>query len=291
MEEKKQTEKRKHSFVKKTILFLILFLGCFFSYIHFVEPNIITVKEYAIVDNKLPYSFHGLKIVEFSDVYYGCNMDEKKLEKIITKINELKPDVVFYAGDLICNSVVINEESENKVKELLGTIQAKLKKYAVLGDQDYTDKIRYMELLESAEFTILNNKSDLLYYGSAEPILFIGTTSLLEKEVNLEEAITNTEDISSYYKIWLSHEPLIMDRLENFSVKPNLIFSGHTLGGLFRLPFFSTMFQEEGTGNYTKDFYQKGIMKMYISNGVGTSKYPVRFLNPPSISLYRFYQY
>ncbi len=285
-----EEKEKKHPF-RKMILFLILLIGLFYCYIHFIEPNLLTVKEYAIVDNQLPYSFHGLKIVHFSDVLYGSSQNEKKLEKIVAKINELNPDIVLYTGDLFNSGLYINEEAQNNLIEIFKKIQAKLKKYAVIGDNDSTDKIHYIHILESAGFTILNNKNDALYYGGTEPLLFIGTNSLLENEYNIEEALTNTEDISSYYKIWLSHEPSILDQLENYSMKPNLIFAGHTLGGLIQFPFGYTLLNQEGTNGYTKDFYEKDQMKMYISSGLGTYRYPVRFLNEPSISFYRLYQY
>ena len=212
------------------------------------------------------------------------------LDKLVNRINELNPDVVLFTGDLISNRIHINEEAENKLKEALSRIHANLKKYAVMGDNDYQDKIQYMNILEGASFTVLNNKNDVLYYGGETPILFIGTTSLLEQEYSLNDATTSMEDISSYYKIWLSHEPILMDHLKEYSIKPNLIFTGHTLGGLVRFPH-STFLKQEGMEEYTNDFYEESTMKMYINYGIGTYKYNVRFLNPPSISFYRLYQY
>lgn len=284
-------EQKKISTFKKILLFLLFFLVLFFVYIHFIEPNWITVKEYAIVDNALPYSFHGLKIVHFSDILYSSQTKDKTLEKMVEKINALNPDVVVYTGDLISSSLHINEEAENKLKDLLKSIHANLKKYAVIGDTDYQNKIQYMNILESAEFMILNNKNDVLYYEGETPLLFIGTSSLLEHEYSFNDATTSTEDISSYYKIWLNHEPILLDHLEEYTIQPNLLFTGHTLGGLVKLPFHQTLLKQNGTKEYVSDYYEKGSMKLYINNGIGTYKYSVRFLNPPSINFYRLYQY
>ncbi len=288
--EEKQENKKGNTF-KKILLIFLLLVVLFYLYIRFVEPNRLVVKEYAIVDNNLPYSFHGMKIVHFSDILYGTSMNEKNLEKVVEQINSLKPDVVLFTGDLFNSSIKLNEEAKNKLKEILKKIEATYKKYAVVGDNDYIDKNSFNDIMENAGFLILNNKNDFLYYGGNDPLLFIGTDSLLEKEYDITAANTSSEDITSVYKIWLSHEPIILDELQNENITPNLIFTGHTLHGLIKTPFGGTLLKQQGVNHYVEAFYQKENIKMYISSGLGTYKYNIRFLNPPSINLYRLYQY
>lgn len=288
--EEKQENKKGNTF-KKILLIFLLFVVLFYLYIRFVEPNRLVVKEYAIVDNNLPYSFHGMKIVHFSDILYGTSMNEKNLEKVVEQINSLKPDVVLFTGDLFNSSIKLNEDAKNKLKEILKKIEATYKKYAVVGDNDYIDKNSFNDIMENAGFLILNNKNDFLYYGGNDPLLFIGTDSLLEKEYDITAANTSSEDITSVYKIWLSHEPIILDELQNENITPNLIFTGHTLHGLIKTPFGGTLLKQQGVNHYVEAVYQKENIKMYISSGLGTYKYNIRFLNPPSINLYRLYQY
>lgn len=284
-------EIKKGSTFKKILLVFLLLIVLFYLYIRFGEPNRLVVKEYAIVDNNLPYSFHGMKIVHFSDILYGTTMNEKNLEKVVEQINALKPDVVLFTGDLFNSSIKLNEESKNKLKEILKNIEATYKKYAVVGDNDYIDKNSFNDIMESAGFFILNNKNDFLYYGGNDPLLFIGTNSLLEKEYDIKTAYTSIEDITSVYKIWLSHEPIILDELEKENITPNLIFTGHTLNGLMKTPFRGTLLKQQGVNHYLNNVYKEENTSMYISSGLGTYKYSVRFLNPPSINLYRLYQY
>lgn len=284
-------EIKKGSTFKKILLIFLLLLVLFYLYIRFGEPNRLIVKEYAIVDNNLPYSFHGMKIVHFSDILYGTTLNEKNLEKVVEQINSLKPDVVLFTGDLLNSSIKLNEESKNRLKEILKNIEATYKKYAVVGDNDYIDKNIFNDIMESAGFFILNNKNDFLYYGGNDPLLFIGTNSLLEKEYDLKTAYTSNEDITSVYKIWLSHEPIILDELEKENITPNLIFTGHTLNGLMKTPFRGTLLKQQGVNHYLNNVYKEENTSMYISSGLGTYKYSVRFLNPPSINLYRLYQY
>lgn len=290
--ENQETKEKKKKNPFKVIAILVVLVGIlFYLYIHTVEPNTLVTHEYAIVDNELPYSFHGLKIVHFSDILYGSTMNEKNLEKVVTKINQLRPDILIFTGDLFNSTINLNEETKNKCKEILSGLTATYKKYAVIGDNDYIDKNSYMEIMESADFMILNNKSDLFYYGGNEPILFVGTSSLLERENDIETANKTQEDVSTPYKIWLNHEPVILDELLNHSIKPNLIFAGHTLKGLSYSPFGGTLLKQNGVENYNGVYYEKEGIKMYVSSGLGTYKHSVRFLNPPSITLYRLYQY
>jgi hypothetical protein len=274
---------------KKLIAFILIIVVLFYVYIHFVEPKMIVVKEYAIIDNKLADSFNGFKIVHFSDIHYGTTINDKELSKIVDKINELNPDVIVFSGDLFDDAINLSDDNINNITNELSNLNANLKKYAVIGEEDYLNKDLYLEIMNNANFTVLENENDLLYYKGDTPIMFIGTPSLLDYDANMEEAINTDYDNEEYFKIWINHEPTIMDELINSNIHPNVILSGHTLGGLINTPFTTNILKLDGINSYTKNYYHKKKISMYISNGLGTHKYNVRFLNPPSINLYRLY--
>lgn len=249
------------------------------------------VKENAVYDEELPDSFDGFKIVQFSDIHYGKTISEHSLDIIIQKINDLKPDVVLFTGDLFDESIQLKEEDYTLLKEKLSHIEAKLKKYAVIGNADYVNKNMYLEIMHGASFQVLENQNDLLYFEGNAPIQFIGTNSILEQENDILGAIKLEEDITnSYFQIWISHEPAILNDIIDSDLRPNILFAGHHLGGLAKIPFTGYLLKQDGVGPYTGDYYKEKKVKMYVSNGVGTYKYGVRFLNPPSISLYRLYK-
>ena len=86
------------------------------------------------------------------------------------------------------------------------------------------------------------------------------------------------------YKIVLVHEPDISDKIvKDYSV--NLILAGHTHGGQINIPLIKNIFIPKDSIKYTKDHYNN----MYINYGLGTKKAHLRFLNHPSIDLYRLY--
>ncbi len=291
MDEKNSTqEPEKRSLLKKVLFFFFIIILLFYFYIRFIEPNSIKIYEYAVIDEQLPDSFDGIKIIHFSDVLYGSTINTKNLQQVIKKINDLKPDIVIFTGDLFNSSIKLNDMAIESIKEELKQIQVTLKKYAVIGNSDYTDKETYLEIMNDAGFLVLENTFDLLYYGGNDPLMFVGTSSSLEQEQDINASITSEEETQDYYKIWLNHEPIIMDELANTENKPNLIFSGHTLGGLIKMPFIGYLLKQNGISTYTDSYYAYDNMKMYISKGLGTYKYNVRFKNMPSINLYRFYK-
>lgn len=290
-QEKIIQEPEKRKTLKKGLFLFLAFIILFYIYMRYIEPSFIVVKEYPVIDNALPASFDGTKIVHFSDILYGTTIQEKNLDKLVKKINELKPDIVVFTGDLLNDTIHLEEKSYDILKENLKKIEAKYRKYAVLGDNDYTNIEASKDILESSGFILLENKNDLLYFGGNDPLLFIGTPSLLKGNVDLTSATTSNENTEKYYKIWLSHEPSIIDRLYENNIKTNLILSGHTLHGLVAFPFNGYLLHQDGTNNLLKDYYEKDLTKMYISNGIGTYKYSIRLRNMPSINLYRLYSH
>lgn len=66
---------------KRFGVFLLVVLIAILYYSAFIEPKMLIVKEYPIIDDKINDSHHGLKIVHFSDLHYGTTVKIKELEK------------------------------------------------------------------------------------------------------------------------------------------------------------------------------------------------------------------
>ena len=96
--EKKEKRKKRN---RKFLAFIISLLIIFFIYSYFIEPNLLLVNEKVILSSNIKEDLHGIKIVHFSDLHYGSSINSKNIKKVITKINELKPDIVVFTGDLL----------------------------------------------------------------------------------------------------------------------------------------------------------------------------------------------
>ncbi len=289
----KEIDKRpkKRSILKKVLFLFSLFLILFYIYIRYIETSTLVVHEHPIYDNHLPSSYDGTKIVHFSDILYGSTVGEKMLTKTVKKINELKGDIVVFTGDLFNDTLHLTEKDNVYLKEKLSEIEATYRKYAVVGNCDVSNLALYKDIMENAGFTVLENKNELLYFKGNEPLLFVGTSSLIENQDDIASAFQTKEDTTTAYKILLHHEPTIIDELQVHNIHPNLILAGHSLYGLSWFPFGGTLLKQKGVDSYTSFYYENENTKMFVSNGIGTYKLNIRFLNYSSIHLYRLYSH
>ena len=130
---------------------------------------------------------------------------------------------------------------------------------------------------------ILENNYDLIYNKDNNPFLIYGLEDTLEQNPSLENY--NEELKKTSYKILLVHEPDYVDNLKNNEF--DLVLSGHSHGGQVKLPGIKPFFLPEGCQKYYSEKYDVNNTKLFISNGVGTSKIKVRLGSTPSINLYR----
>ena len=92
---------------------------------------------------------------------------------------------------------------------------------------------------------------------------------------------------NNYYSIILAHEPDTIDKIKDKNI--DLMLAGHSHNGQVRVPLFGAIYKANGAKKYYDEHYIVDNTNLYISGGLGTSKYKFRFLNKPSINLFRFY--
>lgn len=268
---------------KKIIISTFLILVGLFLWARYISTSGLIVKEYPYYSNKLPKEFHGKKIVHFTDLHFSKSINEKELSKLIKTINDLKPDICVFTGDLIDKYYKISSKEKEMLISNLKKIKTNLGKYAVKGNHDY-ENIFFEEIMTKSEFTIFKNNHKLIYYKSQVPILIAGTPSMLKDDVLLDDTFKDQND---YFTIYLAHEPDILNDARGYNI--DLMMSGHSHGGQVRLPFAGALFTPLGSKTYYEEYYHKDETSLYISSGIGTSLLRIRFLNKPSINLYRIY--
>lgn len=282
-EEKKEAKKRFFRRLKRILFLLIILIGSY-CYMRFVATSGIFVREYRIIDSSLPPSFHGIKIVHFSDMHYQSTFGEKDLSQLISKIQDLEPDILIFTGDLTDSKTNITQDDLKTIIASFQKLSAPLGMYAVRGNDDY-DGSNFDVVFTNTNFKILDNNYELIYSKSTTPILLVGLGSSLKDDLNLESAYHLIET-ENYYTISLFHEPdTITKVLDKYTT--SLAFSGHSHNGQIRLPKLGAVFSKEGAKKYPNPYYEIGSTKLYVSGGLGTSHYPLRLFNHPSINLYR----
>lgn len=274
----------------KIIISIISIIILTLLYSRFIATKGLNVKEYKVINDKITYEYHGLKIVHITDLHYGTTVFEKELENLVNETNNLKPDIVVFTGDLF-------DSEETYDKDILITylskIESKIGKYAISGNHDKLIEDFY-EVIEKSGFVNLDNKYELIYYNSNEPIIISGISSNYEDSSNIadktkefDEYINNLNenDIKPIYSILLIHEPDFVDNIniDNY----DLILSGHSHLGQVRLPIIGKLYTPYGSLKYYDEYYKINNSDLYISGGIGTSWMKFRLFNRPSINLYR----
>lgn len=264
--------------MRKIVLTIIVFLIMLFLYGRYIEPNNIKVKEIIISNTPISTSFGELKFLHFSDLLYDGN--QKKLEKIKNTINDLKPDIIFFTGDLFNNKITYNDDDFNNIKDFLENIDAELYKFAIIGENDINRLDKYKDILYESNFILLDNSNFLLFYKDNTPINIIG----LNTNYDIEELLNS--DIPYNYSIVLVHKP---DEITNINIdKINLVLSGHSLGGIINIPYYGGLIKKDGANTYINNYYKVKNTDLYVSNGIGYDNFAFRLFNTPSISVFRF---
>ncbi|WNH10636.1 metallophosphoesterase [Thalassobellus suaedae] len=167
-------------FLEKESILIIPLIGLFSGFLPFfiiVYAIFKAVYHFKIHHHKIsfshfPKSFNGLKIVQISDLHLGSfNYQYKTLDRAVKLINNLKPDLIFFTGDLV-NNYAWELRGWNKV---FVNLNAKINKYAVLGNHDYgdysewkseTEKLKNFNAIEkfyqNTGFKLLRNTSDTI---------------------------------------------------------------------------------------------------------------------------------
>ena len=132
--------KKKLKLKWKIILTVILIITFLFLTMRFIGTKGIIIREYKVT-SKIPKSLYGIKIVHFTDLHYGMGVDDNKLKKLVNLINETKPDIVFFTGDLLDNKTKLTEDIEkilvNNLSKIKSTYGNYYDPYYKIGNTDF----------------------------------------------------------------------------------------------------------------------------------------------------------
>ncbi|MEH7234916.1 metallophosphoesterase [Bacillus sp. JJ1562] len=252
-------------------------------YARYLEPKQLEVSRHEIRHPIIPKKFNNVKIVQFSDTHVGHHFTLEQLEKIVDKINTLKPDLLFFTGDLMDEPN--KYAGTNHLIPILERLEAPLGKFAIYGNHDhggYGSEI-YKKLMNQTGFTLLMNTSKEIYVEDSK-ITIVGLDDVMLGRPNFEQAFKEVDTTS--FNILLAHEPDIADRAEEVGAHVQL--SGHSHGGQIQLPFFGPLITPPLGSIYYEGAHHIGPNKMflYVNRGLGTTRLPLRFLAKPEVSIF-----
>lgn len=270
----------------KFLVFVILTIILTILYARYIGTERFEVREYKVESTVLTQNFSGLKVIHFSDLLFGSTVDMEDVKEMVNRINILKPDLVLFTGDLISSEYKINDLEKDKLIENLNNIDASIGKYAIYGDADYKIKT-YESIMNKANFKVLDNSYDTVYYKDNNPLYIVGFPSSIKEKIKLDKGFEFYSDENRHYTIVMLHEGKGIKYLDESTYEVDLILGGHSLNGSVRLPLIGGLINSEDCYKYSNAHYEKGITDIYISGGLGTNEYKFRLNNKSSINFYR----
>lgn len=266
-----------------TVLTICLLVGALAFYAIKIEPYRLHINTYQMETNKF---IEEVSIVQISDIQIGDHYPEKELQKLVTKINELQPDIVVFTGDLYENYAAYGKQ--DSVIAILQQIQTVYGKYAIYGNRDYGGgAIRvYKGVMEESGFQVLVNEGVHIALNNQESIFIGGLDDSLFSSPYIDLVTKDLQKQEAKYTILLTHEPDVIDNYKDYPF--DLVLAGHSHGGQVKIPFFGGIVTSLAK-KYTNGFYDiNDTMQLYVNTGIGTSRYPIRFMVPPEITEFVF---
>ncbi|MGN0334159.1 MAG: metallophosphoesterase [Lachnospiraceae bacterium] len=239
-----------------------------------------------------------VKIVMLADLHnylHGASNRE-----LMEEIRRTAPDFVCIAGDmLIGNSMVSHEVAQNCVLDLakdypvfygLGNHEARMKIQREIYGNKYED---YMAPIRSAGVFVLENQkrvfrvreNEFTIYGYDLPMKYFEKFNRYPFEVNqLTEALGSSQEDDSY-RILIAHNPVYFKQYAAWGA--DLTLSGHLHGGIIRLPLIGGIITPQAKlfPRFSAGKYHIGNRHLIVSRGLGTHTIPIRFHNPPELSV------
>ena len=227
----------------------------------------------------LPEAFDGLRILQISDLH-GRDILTKQL---LTQAEAAEPDLILLTGDL-----ADGEGQLPRLEPLLEGLAALAPVYYVTGNHEWAlaDTEGFLAELSGMGVTLLRNAfvplerngDRLLLAGVEDPNGYADMKTPEELARELAAA-------GGGFSLLLAHRPELFPEYAALGFR--LVFSGHTHGGMLRLPFLGGLlapghvfFPEFDGGLFTR-----GNSVMILSRGLaGVNGFP-RIFNPMEVPL------
>ena len=230
-----------------------------------------------------PERLEGLRVAVVSDLHTGAPwVDERKVERVVAKVNAARPDLVALVGDYADPTVPLGEPvaPEAVAAELAG-LRAPLGVFAVLGNHDWHHYgERVPRALREAGLEVLENDAVAVEHNG-EVLWVAGLGDLRERDADVSVALAMVP--AGQALIALTHDP---DTFPSLRERADVVLAGHTHGGQIGLPIVRRA-AAPSRGGYTGGEVREAGGYMYVSRGVGTTGLPIRFAAPPEIAVLR----
>ena len=233
---------------------------------------------------RLPLAFDGLVACQVSDFHVDSEADLQRLQKALRKINDQSPDLVFLTGDYFSGPKSMGRYI-GAVRQALAELNPTLGVFAIAGNHDHSSSFWTIarEFSRSDVCVLANENYSLKVHGSR--VFIVGVDDLWSRRAQPSRAFQGIEPDDC--TILLAHNPDTAPYVHH--LKPGVMLSGHTHGGLLRIPVYGSLVRSYlqigrqfycGLNRY-KDFY------IYTNRGLAAFPLSFRINCPPEVSVFK----
>jgi len=272
--------------LKKILILLALFAITIFV-IFWSSTRWLKVYNHVLYFDNLPEHLEGVRILQISDLH--SNHPTRMNIDIWRHIDQLDFDIVAITGDIILGrrwfyGGPIDELDAHR--QQFTALAASVPTFFVEGNHESHKFPQISTLMDELGIQFLRNDNiSLEINGGIIEIIGTADYSTLRRTGFAEFNALFAEQ-SDNFQLVLTHQPQLFDRFKNSGI--NLALTGHTHGGQLRLPFVPTIYAP-GQGfwpRYGNGFYHHNDAVLYVSRGIGTTYFPLRFWNRPEIAIF-----
>jgi predicted MPP superfamily phosphohydrolase len=241
------------------------------------RPGIVNLT---IPIKNLPGVFEGFRIAQITDIHAGLTVKRDWIEAVAGQVQELKPDLIAFTGDLADGSVAHLRDHVAPLAEL----NAPHGKFFVTGNHEYYVGVDpWVAEVSRMGYRVLNNEHAVVTINGSS-IVLAGVTdysggdfSPLHKS-DPQKAVGGAP--SDTVKILMAHQPRTLYAAEPLGF--DFVFTGHTHGGqFFPWNLLATLGQP-----YIKGLHRHHGTWVYVSMGTGYWGPPVRLGTRSEITIF-----
>jgi len=239
------------------------------------------VTRIALPVRGLPARLAGLVACQISDFHVDRDEDVERLEAAVAVINYNRPEFVFLTGDYFSGPTTKRRylpafrSALRELRPVIGT-------FAIAGNHDHWAGVTQIaEALTGAGVQVLANESRRIAVRDGS-IVVVGVDDLWSRRAEPARAFAQVG--SDDCTIVLAHNPDTALYLRHFNA--GVILSGHTHGGVVRIPFYGSPIRSvlrlghqfyAGLNRYENCY-------IYTNRGLGTFWVRIRINCRPEVS-------
>ena len=220
-----------------------------------------------------------MRILALSDVHIaGPDMPPERVRRLARSLNQVSPDVVLIAGDLISEKRTATRwYSEEEVAAPFAEFQSRYGTIVAPGNHDHWVSLdRLIESLNQHGITVLRNEA-----VRVGPLKVGGIDDEYTDHDDISATLTALDRLGEGPELVLSHTPDVVPALPR---KVSAVFAGHTHCGQIALPLIGAVsYLSEYGDRFACGRIDDEGQTVFVGAGLGTSILPLRYGAPPDV--------